>query len=312
MPIKNLSDRGRIPRIGKIHLGIRKKSTKGTEYPSATDYFVCPDEVKAVFGDQPKRLNITFHTNDVNEIFPQYYKRYGKSTGLVCRGDGETASEINPETGEMQEIECLGKECPYCKKTPSDCKTIGNLYFMIPASNRFGVYQLDTSSYNSILNINGGLKFGMQLTNGRLAFIPFILEVVPQEVNPDGHKKTVYVLRLEADIQNMMKALDQKPREILSIEPPKTKDIEEDLHPQDLVRSIKPVEEDQANLWALAKKAGYSDPVKFKEFLSVSYGIESLKELDWEIYDDVESYLNGLIEKNNSLNQTTTQEVLIK
>lgn len=312
MPIKNLSDRGRIPRIGKIHLGIRKKSTKGTEYPSATDYFVCPDEVKAVFGDQPKRLNITFHTNDVNEIFPQYYKRYGKSTGLVCRGDGETASQINPETGEMQEIECLGKECAYCKKQPADCKTIGNLYFMIPASNRFGVYQLDTSSYNSILNINGGLQFGMQLTSGRLAFIPFILEVIPQEVNPDGHKKTVYVLRLEADIQNMMKALDQKPREILSIEPPKTKDIEEDLHTQDLVRSIKPVEEDQASLWNLAKEAGYTEPQKFKEFLSENYGIESLKDLDWEIYDDVESYLNGLIEKNNSLNQTTTQEVLIK
>lgn len=311
MPIKDLSDRGRVPRIGKIHLGIKKKNAKGTEYPSAVDYFVCPDEVRAVYGDQPKSLNITFHTNDILEIFPQFYKRYGKSKGLICRGDGEFATETNPDTGEMKEIECLGRECPYYKKEPSECKTIGNLYFMIPASNRFGVYQLDTSSYNSILNINGGLKFGMQLTNGRLAFIPFILEVVPQEVNPDGRKKTVYVLRLEADIQNMMKALDQKPHEILSIEPPKIKDIEEDLHTQDLVRSIKPVEEDQANLWNLAKKAGYIDPQKFKEFLSESYGIESLKDLDWEIYDDVEAYLYGLIEKNNNSNQTT-QEILIK
>jgi len=146
MPIKNLSDKGRIPRIGKIHLGIRKQNSKGTEYPSPTDYFVCPDEVKAVYGDKPKRLNITFHTNNIEEIFPQYYKRYGKSRGLVCRGDGESAVETDPETGELKEIECLGRECKYYKG--NECKAIGNLYFMIPATNRFGVYQLDTSSYN--------------------------------------------------------------------------------------------------------------------------------------------------------------------
>ena len=306
MPIKDLTDRGRVPRIGKIHLGVRKKSSKGTEYPSAVDYFVCPDEVRAVFGEQPKRLNITFHTNDIEEIFPQYYKRYGKSKGLICRGDGELAAETNPETGEMSEIECLGKECPYFKK--NECKAIGNLYFMIPATNRFGVYQLDTSSYNSILNINGGLQFGMKLTNGRLAFIPFILEVIPQEVNPDGQKKTVYVLRLEADIQNMMSALDKKPSEILALEPPKTKDIEEDLYPKGLVQTIKPVEDDLKELWELAQNAGY-DKDSFKSYIEEVCGVSSLKELTKEQFDDVYDDIKSEIE---SINEKTEQEALIK
>lgn len=295
--IKDLSDRGRVPRIGKIHLGIRKKSSKGSEYPAAVDYFVCPDEVKAVYGDQPKKLKITFHTNNTDEIFPQFYKRYGKSTGLACKGDGELANAINTTTGEMNEIECLGRECPYYKN--NECKTIGNLYFMILGVNRFGVYQLDTSSYNTILNINGGLQFGMKLTNGRLALIPFILEVVPQEVNPDGHKKTVYVLRLEADIQNMMKALSQTPSEILAIEPPKEKDIEEDLYPAPLVSTIKPIEDDLKVLWEMAQEIGFTKE-EFKEHIKLTCGVDSLKDLDKKQYNKVFVELSAELDELNN------------
>ena len=52
MPIKGLTtDRQEmLPRIGKIRLGIKKKHSNGREYPAATDYFVCPPEVQAVYG----------------------------------------------------------------------------------------------------------------------------------------------------------------------------------------------------------------------------------------------------------------------
>lgn len=314
--IKDLSDKGRVPRIGKIHLGIRKKSSKGIEYPSAVDYFVCPDEVKAVYGEQPKKLKITFHTNNIDEIFPQFYKRYGKSTGLACRGDGEVANAINVDTGEMNEIECIGRECAYYKE--NDCKQIGNLYFMILGVNRFGVYQLDTSSYNTILNINGGLQFAMKLTGGRLALIPFFLEVVPQEVNPNGKKKTVYVLRLEADVQNLMKAMNQAPSEILAIESPKTKDIEEDLYTKDLVSSIKPVEDDLKALWDKAQEIGYSKE-EFKVYIKDKCGVDSLKDLNKEQYDKVFTDLTTELDEFNNgeiidgdLDAEIGQGVLIK
>jgi len=41
MPIKNLSESVRLPRLGKFHLGIRHPE-KG--YPMKTDYFVIPKE----------------------------------------------------------------------------------------------------------------------------------------------------------------------------------------------------------------------------------------------------------------------------
>ena len=40
--IKELSDVRRLPRLGKIHLGVKAKNEKGVEYPKAVDYFVVP------------------------------------------------------------------------------------------------------------------------------------------------------------------------------------------------------------------------------------------------------------------------------
>ena len=287
MPIKDFEGRGRIPRLGKIRLGERVKGEK-SDYPKAVDHFVCPIEVRAVYGDNPKTLQIAFHSDKLEEVFPQYYKRYGKSTGLVCKGDGEIANCINPDTGEFEETECLGRDCDFYKK--DKCKAIGNLYFMIRGVKRFGVYQLDTSSYNSILNVNGGIEYAKKLTGGRLATLPFILEVRPQEVNPEGKKKTVYVLHLEADIPKMMKALDSKPQDILSFDgpdKPESKDIEEDLHKEDLVKSIKPVTEKQIKrYYAMVKEAGL-DIEKADEHLKKKYDVEHKKDLTMAQIDEI-------------------------
>ena len=295
MPIKNLGA-GRIPRLGKIRLGIKIKGEKA-DYPKSTDYFVCPIEVRAVYGEKPKRLNISFHSDDIEEVFPQYYKRYGKSTGLICKGDGETANCINTETGEFEETECMGTECEFYKK--NQCKRIGNLHFIVLNINRLGVYQLDTSSINSILNINGSIGYAKQLTGGRIKLVPFILEVLPQEVNPEGKKKTVYVLHLEADIPKMMKALDSKPQDILSLDVPgipEEKDIEEDLHKESLVKSIKPVTEKQIKrYYAMVKETGI-DPDKADARIKEKYGVEHKKDLTMAQIDEIFEGLEKKIE----------------
>lgn len=302
MPIKDLSNRGRIPRLGKIKLGIKVPGTK-SEYPKATDYFVCPEEVRAVYGEKPKRLNIAFHSDDIEEVFPQYYKRYGKSTGLVCKGDGEIANCMNPEIKEFEEIECMGTECDFYKK--DQCKRIGNLHFIILGVNRFGVYQLDTGSINTILNINGGIDYAKKLTNGRLNLMPFILEVIPQEVSPDGKKKTVWVLRLEADISRMMKSLDSKPGELLSIQ--KTtdpnKDIEENLYPDQIVESLKATDAQRTRMWTMSSKAGLKEE-EFKKYLVEKYKISSTKELTKSQIEEIFSYLENKIEENKKEEET--------
>nr|MBC8477840.1 hypothetical protein [Dehalococcoidia bacterium] len=63
-PIKGISEIVRLPRLGKIRLGLREDTGKGSIYPLPTDYFVCPEEVKRVFGEKPRELRIMFPTED--------------------------------------------------------------------------------------------------------------------------------------------------------------------------------------------------------------------------------------------------------
>jgi hypothetical protein len=318
MPIKDLSDRGRVPRLGKIRLGIKVPGEK-SEFPKAVDYFVCPEEVRAVYGEKPKKLKIAFHSDSLEEIFPQYYKRYGSGTGLVCKGDGEIAMTLVPDRKQMQETQCPGRECEHYKA--NKCTEVGNLIFMIRGVDRFGVYQLDTGSYNTILNINGGLEFVKQITNGRLKMVPLILEVIPQEVNPEGKKKTVHVLRIEADVRTIMDSLESKrPGDVLILEPAQD-EIEEDIHPQSLVRSIKgtndtAIKEPDNNdisqkqlqrIFAIVGDLGWTNE-EAKAFIYERYNVRSTKELTQSQASDLIEYLNAEIASLGASEVNTSSE----
>lgn len=194
--IEGLSSIRRLPRLGKIRLGIKKVSEKtGKEYPSETDYFVCPAEVRKYYGDEPKELNITFPMNDPEVIFPQCYKWYGSSKGLKCRGDGVNALRLNEETGEMEE-----QKCPCELLESGKCKQRASLVFMMSDVAIRGVYQIDLSSYHSIVDINSGIDYARALLNEQIAFVPFKLKRVPKETHNEGKKQIHYTLQLELDI----------------------------------------------------------------------------------------------------------------
>jgi len=305
MPIKDLKGTARIPRLGKIHLGERKLSEKtGKEYPVAVDYFVTPPEIKAIYGEKPKRLFIMFHSDEIEEIFPQYYKRYGSSTGLVCKGDGEIANAVNSQTGEFEEVNCNGLACEFYKE--SKCKRIGNLYFMVRGVNRFGVYQLDTSSVNSILNVNGSIEYIKKITGDKLAGVPLILDVKSQEVTPGGKKKNVYVLQLEADISSMKKALESKPIDLF-LEAPKVNEkynIEEDLHPEQNVvntklRSIKE--------W---QKITGTPNTELNKMVFKEFEIDNVTKLNVEQLIKFEEILTERLNQNIEEAETIKQETL--
>ena len=220
MSIIGLSEKLRLPRKDKIRLGEKKVSEKtGKEFPSALDYFAVPDEVKEVYGDAPRKLDIMFPMENRDDFFPQWYKRYGSSKGLICKGDGKTATEIleGEELGkvEMKEIDCEGKECPYYQDR--ECKQVGNLQIILPKVKGLGVYQIDTSSYNSIININSGIKLirGMLERVGinRISWIPLVLEVKMQEAHPVVKNKRIKTIipvmsvDLEMSVESMMKML---------------------------------------------------------------------------------------------------------
>lgn len=205
MPIKGISEVRRLPRLGKIRLGVKETSQKtGNPYPKAVDYFVCnadqsTSEAAArafhqVYGDKPRALDIMFPVEDRDQFFPQFYRRYGSGSGLLCKGDGETAVEIDRETGEIREIECDPMECEWAAK--KHCRPVGTLQFLLYKVPGLGAWQIDTSSYHSIVNLNSAIDFIRALTGGRIAMLPLKLIIRPKEVQVEGKKKVVHVLDL--------------------------------------------------------------------------------------------------------------------
>ena len=226
MPIDGLTTRLRMPRLGKIHLGLPMESRT---YPQPTDYFVCPEEVvKALGDDKPKSLTILFPTEEPEQFASAYYKAFSRSRGLVCKGDGIKAdrtvnmakmlgpdgvlpqipndaehwpivdSEAKAEDIARHGIICAGESCPqYIDKT---CRRMMMLQFMLPVVPGLGIYQIDTGSINGILNIYGSLEL-IRAVAGRVSMIPLTLSIGPQKTtNPEtGRAQTNNVLSLTCD-----------------------------------------------------------------------------------------------------------------
>ena len=257
MPIKELSDIRRLPRIGKIHLGIWKTSERtNKEYPTATDYFVVHSNTETtsaeaaeafhqVYGDEPRELDVMFPSDDPHMIFPQWLKAY-RSVGLFCKGDGEVATR-RAEDGSLFEM-----DCPCELLESGDCKRVGSLVFLLPRVSGLGVWQLDTSSFHSIVQVNSGIDFIKILTGGRIAMLPLKLRLRPKEVTiytADGQtgklhpiKKTVFTLDLVQEQVTLANILSAASTPLtMALRPPSTAVLEqeapEDLFPTGLSRS---------------------------------------------------------------------------
>jgi len=243
MPIKGLSENRRLPRLGKIRLGVKKLSPRTkNEYPSATDYFVCPDEVKVVYGEKPKALDVIIPVEDEEIWANQYYRQYSRSRGLVCKGDGLTCRRmVDKKTGDIANRdtktviwseggECAGQDCPdYQSKA---CQEVMNLQFLLPKVPGLGVWQIDTGSINSIRNINNCATM-IRAMCGKVSWIPLSLTLEPTEVvNPDdGKKKTVYCMHLRYSGSAESLLLDnEKPRLQLLLSAPVDDEAPDDRH----------------------------------------------------------------------------------
>ena len=252
MPIEGVSEIVRLPRLGKIHLGIKiTKEETGTQYPRPTDYFVVPPEVVRVYGEKPAELDIMFPTEDVEQFAQQWLRAYSLTQGLVCKGDGITARrKIDTRTGaiashetkewEWHETACYPQECP--EYTSKHCRRVLNLQFLLPRVPGLGCYQIDTSSFYSIVNINSMIKM-LKGIFGRCSMIPLTLALGHIEVSPPGiSKKTVYIMHIKKDLKltELAQIAQLAPARVLLPEP-ETEQPPEDLFSEEIL-----VEQEQA------------------------------------------------------------------
>ena len=303
-PIKNLTERRRLPRLGRIRIGekVESKTKPGVFYPHAVEYFVLPPEVAKVYKEEkPKSLDIMFPVDDEGTFASQFYRAYSQTRGLVCKGDGETASrliDVATKTGETEtgvvtgeiakhtakEVEwiegiiCPGHDCPYYKA--KQCREIMNLQFLLPEVPGLGVWQLDTSSYNSILNINSALAL-VRAIFGTVQGVPLLLTVEPMEVSPDGKKKTVHVLNLRTKV-TLRGLAEARRKGLQSLQlPPSDEEMPELLYPtpeQEEARAADEAEsiEAQATTVEVAVQvASPASPPKDFKVLSVTHLISA-------------------------------------
>jgi len=211
--IKELSERRRLPRLGKIRLGVKLTSAKSQkEYPKETEFFVVPPEVARIYGERPTSLDVMVPINDPEVVFPQAYKWFGGQRGLKCIGGGETALRLKEETQGLGEI-----PCPCERLVSGDCQKRAHFMVILPRINMGGVYQIDIGSYNSIVDINSGLDY-VQALVGRFAMVPLKLIRAPKETHWGGQKQMHYTLQLflDADVDTLNALRENTSRVLLS------------------------------------------------------------------------------------------------
>lgn len=204
MPIRGCTDAPpRFTRAGHIRLGVKTQNARGSIYPEKSDHFIAdfesPDSVAlfhSIYGPEPKKITIAFAHETPEEIFPQWYMCYGASAGLKCKGDGETAWRADA-TGNLSEVDCPGPgECDFGRM--NRCKQQARMMFFIRGLPGFQVFQCNTTSWNSIRNINSGLQMLRVVRGDRPVRGVWVdLYLVPQTAQHDGKQVNIYVLKLD-------------------------------------------------------------------------------------------------------------------
>lgn len=203
MPIHGVTNAPpRFTRAGHIRLGIKKQGQRGL-YPEKSDHFIADFESEEstrlfheIYGDKPTKITVAFAHEAVGDIFPQWYKAYGKSSGLKCKGDGQTAQRADAN-GDLYEVDCPGPaECDFAKQ--HGCKQMANLQFFIRGLPGFQIFQVNTTSWNSIRNINSGLEMLRVVRGGKPVRGVWVdLYLVPQQAQHEGKTVQIYVMKLD-------------------------------------------------------------------------------------------------------------------
>jgi len=212
----------KVPTIAKDKDGKYKKDQNGDPlqardkygelafHPKDVPYFVCPKEVKTMFGEEPTELKIAFPLSgldenglpDIGGLFPQAYKWYGSSRGLKCVGNGERAMRAN-EKGVFEEV-----ECPCDKFGQKDgCSKRASLFFFIPDISMGGIYVIDSGSWNTMVDVQSGIYLALELlkdpiTNryNSITMLPFKLRRMQKETQHEGRKDKHWPLTCELDL----------------------------------------------------------------------------------------------------------------
>jgi hypothetical protein len=226
MAVKGVTDKIRVPRLGVIKIGEMVQvpgQPEGRTMPRSSEHFLLPDEVASVMGNQVTVIEPVMLPFSDRKLFAHdEYRMYSQTRGLICRGDGawaervvskadaddnrlrgdgglgDYANQFQPALRDATETGRVTRSCP-CEwlQKPGGCGLKMAFQFLLPTVPGFGVWQLNTGSRNTILNIVSFIEM-LNGTFGRAHLIPLrlLLEFVEVQT-PDGKRRKVPVCRLD-------------------------------------------------------------------------------------------------------------------
>lgn len=178
-------------------------------------------EVQEKYGAKPRELDILFPMDDADQIFDQYYKLYGQSAGLKAKSDGVTIWTKPEKPGDNWPASPAPSKEELMKM---GFRAIGTLTFILPMVSYAGTYQIRTTSYHSIVKLNSSIDYIRTLFGGRIRGLPLklILEPTEAHITIQGvpSKKVVYTMRLDFDINNIVKYLEKQKEKLGSFSAP--------------------------------------------------------------------------------------------
>jgi len=201
---KDTTPKNQLGVLGKVKVGAKAKNANGKEYPTSLDHFRFTskqvsrvERIKALLGDKPTSIPITFHSNEINEVCSQRYEIRDKGGRLVAYGDGATDF-----------MESTAKGWDACNKERFKALTAVNgntwkeiliLKFVILGYPEIGVWELRTGGKDtSIQQITSTFDLVLEQA-GRVTMIPFNLTVQKSKSNRANVNRQYTVINLIPD-----------------------------------------------------------------------------------------------------------------
>ena len=114
---------------------------------------------------------------------------------------------------------------------------------ILPKINLAGIYQITTSSVNSIIDVNSGIDYVRDPSRvGRIAMVPLLLRRESTETHHEGQKQTHFTLKLvlNMDVHFLNQLRGETKRVLLGpvYEPPTPDDHNPELDPVDVLEGV--------------------------------------------------------------------------
>ena len=225
-----------------------------------------PGLLQAIEAGDHKRLLITFPLDRIDDFIVQRFTRYS-ATRLEVYGDQYEITEIEQRGDSAQHRRYQAGTDEY-QALVATCKADTRIFFCLAEwvngnaeivfPDGLGMYAIRTTSLHSVRSIRQSIEYTAGYTRGRIAGLPFTLEIVHREVaGPNGVKRTIPVwtavckppegVRLSGESFGKIKAFALRQSEMLMLPAPSA------LTAEDFAEPIPEAEPSMAELALMAQ-----------------------------------------------------------